>query len=107
MEKEMNDIDTFIGEELEKDVTQETTVDSSVETHLGEMGFLWDRVQKKFIDDKICFGCKTEMDFENDAKVHLVEANKVEKGVIAFVAICDKCFDKQLSKDKQVNGEKK
>ena len=110
--EDMKKIDEFIEEELDKDVTQEETIDESVEQHIGEMGFLWDRVQQKIKEDKICFGCKKEIEVGKDVKTHLVEAKNVEKGVIAFVSICDTCFEEQAkavaekeAKEQEKNGE--
>ena len=79
-------IDEFIEKELKKDLTQEDKVDESVEKHLQEMGFLWDRVQSKFLTDKTCFSCKKEVSIDG-GDIRVVEASKVEKGVIAFVSI--------------------
>ena len=95
-EKELDD---FIQDGLKKDINQEDKIDESVAQHLGEMGFLWDRVQEKIKNDSICFECKTELVFKDGVRVHIVEANKVEKGVVAFVAICDKCYNKEQEKD--------
>ena len=87
-----------IKEDIDKDVTQENTIDPSVERHLQEMGFLWDVVQDKLNNDKICFECKRALNLdktsESPDKIHLLQANGVEKGVVAFVAICEECFDK-------------
>ena len=102
----MKEVDKFIQDEIEKDVTQEDTIDPNVETHMGEMGFLWDKVQQKLYSDKTCFGCKKDMDFENDEKLHLVEAGKTEKGVVAFVSICNDCFEKDVKpKEKETPTE--
>lgn len=99
------EIETFI-EDLEKNkLNQDDKIDPTVEQHIGEMGFLWDRVQQKMKEDGICFGCKKEIVFEDDAKAHLVEANKVEKGVVAFVTICEDCFEKDNKKDEVEKNE--
>lgn len=96
------ELDKFIEEELDKDITQEDKVDESVEKHLQEMGFLWDRVQNKFLKDKTCFACKDDVNIEK-GNVRVVEATHVERGVIAFVSICEKCYKKQSKeKDKKV-----
>ncbi len=95
----MNDkeLDEFIENEVKKDITQEGSIDSNVEKHLGEMGFLWDAVQTKLIMDNICFGCKSKLfddpkNKKEDEKLLVIEANKVEQGVVAFVSLCPKCF---------------
>jgi len=90
-EKEMEE---FIEGELQKDITQDDKIDESVEQHMGEMGFLWDRVQKKLHADKTCYSCKRSVDLETET-THVVEATQVEKGVVAFVSVCQECYDKQ------------
>ena len=106
------ELDKFIEEELEKDITQEGSIDPDVEKHLGEMGFLWDAVQTKLIMDNICFGCKIPLfkDTKNKKegeKLHVIEANKVDTGVIAFVSLCPKCFKKIEKGNKNGNKTKK
>ena len=96
------ELDKFIEEELKKDLTQEDKIDESVERHLQEMGFLWDRVQKKFHNDQQCFVCKESLELKDGSTLRVVEASKVERGVIAFVSLCNKCYDKEV-----VEGEKK
>lgn len=89
-----NELDEFISDELKKDITQDDKIDESVEQHLQQMGFLWDRVQKKLHDEKHCFGCKKDVDIEK-TPIHVVEAGGVEKGVVAFCSVCQECYDKQ------------
>ena len=97
------ELDKFIETELVKDIDQSDKIDENVEEHLQQMGFLWDRVQRKFDKDRICFECKKTIDIEND-QLRVVEASKVDKGVVAFVSICSSCYDKQ---NKKIKGEKK
>lgn len=85
------DLDVFVNEELEKDITQDETVDETVDQHLGEMGFLWDRVSEKLKKDGMCFKCKKDVDFSNE-KINVIQASKTDKGVIAFVSICERCY---------------
>lgn len=96
IEKDMEDIEEFIEQEEDKAITQEDSIDPTVEQHMQEMGFLWDRVQRKLKEDSVCFSCKKEMADTDD--VHLIEANRVDKGVIAFVSICKECFDEEEAK---------
>jgi len=93
------EIDEFIENELTKEkIDQSDKIDENVETHLQEMGWLWDKVQNKLGKDNVCFGCKQDLSLENKDNIHVLEANKVEKGVIAFVSICSACF-KKLNKN--------
>ena len=94
------ELDQFIEEEVDKDITQEDSIDPSVDEHLQQMGFLWDRMQNKLKDDKSCFACKKEVDFEKE-KLHLREASKTDKGVIAFVSVCNACIEKNEKKVKK------
>ena len=87
-EKELED---FMNIELEKDITQEDSIDKSVKDDLGEMGFLWDTVNKKLAADSICFGCKKKIDPSKKENLSVLQASKVEPGTIAFVSICDEC----------------
>lgn len=99
------ELDDFIEGELKKDITQEDKIDESVERHIQEMGFLWDRVQQKMKDDSVCFDCKKELVLENNEEVRVVEATKVEKGVVAFVSICKDCFDKTIKQKGEEKNE--
>ena len=101
------ELDEFIQGELVKDIDQSDKIDESVERHLQEMGFLWDRVQQKMAADSICFDCKKETVLENNEKSHLVEASSVDKGVVAFVSICEDCFQKTTKKIEEINKVKK
>ena len=105
-EKEVSEkeLDEFIEGELKKDLTQEDKVDESVDEHLQQMGFLWDRMQHKLHNDKICFGCKKEINIENE-KLHVIEASSVDKGVVAFVSICEECYDKQNKENEVKKNE--
>ena len=108
IEKELtdNEIDEFVTDELQKDITQEDSIDPSVDEHLSQMGFLWDRAQVKLQKDNLCFICKNKLIIEEDDKkvgqVFVVEATNVEPGVIAFIRVCSQCYNKELE-----NGEDK
>lgn len=95
---EEKDMEKFLEKDLQKDINQEDKIDESVNEHLGEMGFLWDTVQKKFQEDKTCFACKKEFDPKKD-KMSVLVANSKDKGVCAFVSICEDCFNKQKNKN--------
>ena len=92
-----DELDKFVNEELHKDITQEDSIDPSVNEHLGQMGFLWDRTQVKLRTDNVCFNCGSKLIEDNEetkkGQVFVLEATKVDKGVIAFVSICKKCKD--------------
>jgi len=89
-----------VDEVLEKDITQADSIDNKqLNDHLGGMGFLWDRVNKKLVEDEICFNCKKKVDFSG-GNLNVREASKVDKGVIAFVGICNECLQQQENKTK-------
>jgi len=99
------ELDKFIEEDLKKDIDQTDSIDhEDVTNKLGEMGFLWDRVQRKFTEDKICFNCKKEVDFSKD-KMNVLVASKVDKGAIAFVAICSDCYSELEKNNKETKEE--
>ena len=100
------ELDKFIEGELNKDITQEDKVDESVEQHMGEMGFLWNRVQEKMQQDAVCYSCKGKLEFEKGDVVHIVEATKVENGVVAFVSICNKCKLEEEKAKKEADKQK-
>ena len=95
------ELEHFMEDEWKKQITQEDTIDESVEESLGEMGWLWDAVRKKLEADKICFMCKKEIVIDKEHPPHVVQATKVEPGVVAFVSICDECHTKLLEKEKE------
>ena len=104
IDKNMENIEEFVDSiKDDKTITQDDSIDPSVEAYLQEMGFLWERVQSKLKADSHCFACKTTM--TDEEKVHLVEAGKVEKGVIAFVSVCEKCFLEQKAKEEEGKKE--
>ena len=95
-------LEEFIEGGLDKDVDQSDKVDESVSEQMSQMGWIWDKVNSKLQEDTICFGCKKKLDLEAD-KPHVVEASKVDPGVVAFVMICEKCVKerKELLKKKK------
>jgi len=101
---EEKDMEEFLEKDLQKDINQTDKIDGSVNEHLGEMGFLWDTVQKKFQEDKTCFACKKEFDPKTD-KINVLVANSQDKGVVAFVSICQDCFNKQKNKNEVKKNE--
>lgn len=85
------ELDSFVNEELQKDITQEDSISPDVGDKLKEMGFLWSKVQDKLIEDGTCFHCKKQVDFSGGI-IRVLEASKTDKGVIAFVSVCQNCF---------------
>ena len=85
------ELNKIIEDVTVKDSDQSDSIDEEqVETHLGEMGFLWDSVHNKLDGDATCFKCKKEIDFSG-GKMHLLVATGTEKGVAAFVSVCGDC----------------
>ena len=99
------ELDTFVKDDLQKDINQLDKIDPSVEASLGEMGYLWNRVNEKLKEDKTCYQCKKDLEAEKD-KPHLLEANGVDKGIIVFCSICNECIEK-LKKEQGVENGKK
>jgi len=95
-----------IEQDLKKDLNQDDSLDPSVEKYLNEMGYVWDRLQKKFQEDNICFQCKEPVKVK---KTFVLEANKSDKGVFVLAVVCEDCFNKlkEETKDEKVkNGRK-
>ena len=99
------EIDKIIKEEIGPDILLDSPISKEANDRLGEMGFLWDVVNKKLAKDKICFDCKKSIDIKKDS-IHIVPAT-TEKGVVAFVGLCDKCFNKLKENDNSKNTTKK
>lgn len=94
------ELEKFVDELAnKKDITQEDKVDESVDEHLGQMGWLWDTVINKLQTDKTCFLCKTEI--EEKKQPHVVQASKTEAGVVAFISLCEDCYNKELEKQEE------
>ena len=98
-------LDKIIKDEIQPDIVNDNSVDKSVEQHLGEMGFLWDRVQKKLYEDGICFKCKNLI--EKETPLHVLQITKTDKGVCAFCGVCDNCFKEIEAKNNSKNKPKK
>lgn len=96
------DLDDFIENELKKDIDHFDSIDPSVNEHISSMGWLWDKVNKKLQKDKHCFDCKK--DIAENEKMKVFEPNKVERGCIAFVSICEFCANK-LEKKEETKDE--
>ena len=96
------ELDEFMEDEWKKQITQEDKIDESVEEYLGEMGWLWNAVRNKLEKDKICFSCKKSMDFNKENPPHIVQATRVDDGIVAFVSICHDCYtEKQKELEEQ------
>jgi len=87
-----------IEQDLKKDISQDESIDPSVEKYLNEMGYVWDRLQKKFQEDNICFHCKESV---TGKKTFVLEANKSDKGVFVLAVVCEDCFSKLQAETKQ------
>ena len=80
-----------IEEDLKKDISQEESIDPSVDKYLTEMGYVWERMQRKFQEDNMCFHCKKPI---KGKKTFVLEANKSEKGIFVLACVCSDCFSK-------------
>jgi len=78
------------NEVFDKDITQEDKVEP-VAKALSDMGQYYKKITKKLVNDGICYNCKKKLDKKKKFIVIEVPNNKVDKGLIAFVAICLDC----------------
>jgi len=106
------ELDEFMEDEWKKQITQEDKIDESVDDYLGEMGWLWNAVRNKLENDKICFVCKNVVDFNKEKPPHILQATKVEPGIVAFVSVCHNCYTKKQEeaeeqKTENINEENK
>jgi len=100
------EIEEFIEKDLDKTITQEDKIDSSVKEHINEMGWLFDASRRKIQADKTCYACKREVKI-GEEKLYLVEAGKTEKGVFAILSLCENCYNKlQEETQKKVKNKK-
>ena len=99
------DIDKFLASEDDKVVTQEDKIDETVEESLGQMGWLWDETIKKLDNDHTCYDCKKEVDMKTE-KMIVAIVGSADKGLVAFVSICEDCA-KQLEESQKTPAETK
>jgi hypothetical protein len=95
------ELDKFVEGDLQKDINQLDRIDPIIKAHMDEMEFLWDRVQLKLQDDNTCFSCQKQIKNSKDDSINksfLLQASNSEKGVIAFVSLCNKCYDDEIKK---------
>jgi hypothetical protein len=86
-------------EELEREYGEELTTKEEnqlgkvepVTKALTDMGSFWKDITTKFDEDHTCYFCKREIKKEEKTNIVKVPYSKVEKGLVAFVAICDGC----------------
>ena len=99
------EIDKLIKEEITPDILNDGSISKDVDDRLSEMGFLWDVVREKLEGDKVCFDCKKDINLETE-KLQVVQA-KTDKGIVAFVGLCEKCHEKVLKDDNSESPAKK
>jgi hypothetical protein len=95
---EDKELDAFIQGELKEKINQEDKVDDSVSDRIGEMGFLWDTVNKKLHEDAFCFHTKRKIDLTKE-KIRVVLARNTDPGVVAFVSLSEEAYQEFLKKD--------
>jgi len=78
-------------EVFSKEITQLEKVEP-VTRALSDMGAFYKDITTKLLkEDSICYLCKTEIKKDEPAHIIKVPNDKVDKGLIAFTLICDKC----------------
>ena len=87
------------------DSVETDNTNAELDSHIQQMGFLWDRVHNKLKEDNICYHTKKPLVAEGqnpkDVKIHVVEASKTEPGISAFVALSDDAYEELLNNQKQ------
>lgn len=92
MEKIEDEIDKVDDELFDKEINQVEKIEP-VTKALSSMGRIWKEITTKLNDDNICFLCKKKMDGTEHFGIIKVPDKKVEKGLIAYAAVCKKCQD--------------
>lgn len=77
-------------EVLEKEINQLDKVDESVTNAIQSMGFLWKKTTEKFVSDDHCFICHGNVS-SSKYSIITVPEDRVDKGMIAFVSVCENC----------------
>lgn len=95
---EDKEIDKLVKQTLKPEITQQDSIDKSVDVHIAEMGFLWDIVQQTFSKDKTCFSCKKQ--FSPEDKTYIIQVSSKDKGVCIFCTVCGDCLKKLEEKKK-------
>jgi hypothetical protein len=75
---------------LNKSINQEDKVEP-VTKALSSMGLIWKKITTKLGEDSICYLCKKELDKKEEFDIIEVPANKIDKGLSAFVSVCKNC----------------
>jgi len=102
-------IEEFLKEDAEADMVKDK-IDQSVDTHLNEMAFLWKTTNDKLVEDNTCFKCKQTL-FDStiggEKHMHLIVPTNVDKGVSAFVSVCEKCYKEIIEEESKEQSNEK
>jgi len=100
-------IDEMIAEMDTNKIDHSDSVDESVDVHLQQMGYLWDRVISRLKDEDggVCFECAKKINLETEPS-HVLEAGNTKPGSIAFLLICQECKEKIEKKQKEAEVKK-
>jgi len=71
---------------------------------LSEMAWIWDKVQEKLGNDKVCFNCKKEI--PKGEKAIMLSVENTDAGLVAFVGLCTKCSEEYKKTDKNETEDK-
>jgi len=62
---------------------------------LSDMGSFYKKIMDKLLTkDNICYICKKELDEKKPVDIIQIPNHKTDKGLIAFVSVCQKCNSK-------------
>lgn len=81
------EMEKFVAEELKPDITQNDSIDPSVNEALGQMGWLYKVCRDKIDKDHSCFVTKKKI--PDGQKMYIMEAAGVEAGLCAFVSVSE------------------
>ncbi len=89
-------------------IDQKDKIAEDTKSKIQEFGWVWSKVTGKLSNDGICYSCKKKLDVENDEKFKVSSVNNksVDRGLVCFVSLCEKCSNKLEKQREPVKEEK-
>jgi len=95
---------------IDKEISQKDSV-KRAEEELNNSLFFYHQILEKLQNDNICYSCKKELKDKKGKIVsainHIIPVRTCDKGLSAFVAVCNECFQKECKKKVDVQKDKK
>ena len=92
-------------QEIQSDLEKEEQDTAKIDEHMQQMAYLWDKVHEKLRKDNTCFHTKKQLVAEGqdpkDVKIHILEANQTDPGIVAFVSVSDEAIQELKTKQEE------